>query len=491
MFRSPPLRPSSSPARPALRRRHALAAVVASCLPLTASVAAAGAAPASPVQGAPVTADAAFASLSASVHDRYEAGYTPSIAAAVVSADDPRPRVIAFGRTGRQPVTGGTTFEIGSITKTFTATLLAEMVGRGEVQLSDPVRTLLPAGTVVPAFEGREITLEDLAEHRSGLPREATDLFGGGPVPASIGKVAKAYAAYSPARMLAFLSTYRLTRAPGAAYEYSNLGEGLLGYALSVRAGRPWEQLLRERVLGPLGIPGIGTEATPLATPHDVDGHRMPNADLGAMEPAGGLRASVVDLAAYARANLLAAGDTSTGALADAMRLAMASRTDTEAGMRIGLNWITGGQLTERLIQHDGGTFGSSAYLAIDPAAKLAVVVLSASSDGVSELGAQALSPGVPLRSYPTERRARPAQLAGYTGRYDLGGGEVATLTVERGRLVAHIPGAAPIVLRWLGGDRFFSRIGLEVSFRRDHAGRVISLTSSDGSEPTTAKRLR
>jgi D-alanyl-D-alanine-carboxypeptidase/D-alanyl-D-alanine-endopeptidase len=426
------------------------------------------------------------------VRERVASGYSPAIAAAVISANDPEPRVIAIGRGDGHRLTPDTAFEIGSITKTFTATLLADMVGRGEVRLSQPVAELLPAGTVVPSLGGRQITLEDLATHRSGLPREATNLFPAGEMPVQIEDVAKSYADYSPERLLAFLHDYKLTRAPGSAFEYSNVGEGLLGYALALRAGKPYEQLLRERVLSPLGLAATGSSSTPFAAPHDADGGAVPSIDLGVLTAAGSLRATAGDLARYARANLVAlsGAGAAPGELNDAMRLALTPRADAEDLGRVGLNWFTGGQGAPQLVWHNGGTFGSSSFLAIDPVAKIAVVVLSASLVPVDDLGAHALVPSIPLTTLPKERRINDAVLADYVGAYDLGDGDIARVQRSGHRLVAQTPGAAPLLLRPLGGDRFFSRTGLSVTFVRDRRGRVTGVRVEQGGQTVNGTKV-
>jgi len=155
---------------------------------------------------------------------------------------------ISYGRARADgpEITAETIFEIGSITKVFTALLLADMVERGEVALDDPVRKYLPSGVTVPSRGRRDITLADLATHTSGLPRDPTNL--------DLRSLADPYAEYRAADLHAFLAGYSLQRDPGTQFEYSNVGMGLLGHALAMRAGLSYEALLTRRVLGPLGM---------------------------------------------------------------------------------------------------------------------------------------------------------------------------------------------------------------------------------------------
>ena len=136
-------------------------------------------------------------------------------------------------------------YEIGSVTKTFTGLILSQMVEQGKVKLEDPVRELLPAGTVQkPA--GSEITLLDIATQRSGLPRMPDNF--------KPGDENNPYADYHAADMYAFLAEHGVERPDKATFLYSNYGFGLLGQALSVRGGEPYPQLLKDEVLDPLGM---------------------------------------------------------------------------------------------------------------------------------------------------------------------------------------------------------------------------------------------
>src|SRR5580704_5784299 len=149
-------------------------------------------------------------------------------------------RVLPYGKAaGDRPVAEDTLFEIGSITKLFTATLLSDAVLRGELALADPVADHLPPGTKVPAFDGRPITLLDLATHVSGLPSFLPDSppFGD-----------PAWATYTRVDLLADLGKVELGREIGSKWEYSNTGFGLIGIALEKVTGRSFETLLRERI---------------------------------------------------------------------------------------------------------------------------------------------------------------------------------------------------------------------------------------------------
>lgn len=165
--------------------------------------------------------------------ERIEVG-RQSVGMIAMTLQDGRRELVTYGKPGTaddRPLDGNTVFEAGSITKEFTALLLADMVQRREVALEDPVASLLPAGTRIPE-RGKPITLLDLATYTSGLPNL--------PRPFKSADEPNLYGDYTAARMLDFLASYELKHEPGTHYEYANLGFALLGHALSSRAGKPY-----------------------------------------------------------------------------------------------------------------------------------------------------------------------------------------------------------------------------------------------------------
>src|SRR6185312_474124 len=158
----------------------------------------------------------------------------------VVGIIDPHGRrVVSYGsldKGDKRPLNGDTLFEIGSITKVFTALLAADMAQRGELELDDPVQKYLPAAVKMPQRNGKQITLIDLATHTSGLPRMPENFRPKDPN--------NPYADYTVEALYSFLTSYELHRDIGIKYLYSNLGFGLLGQALAQRAGVDYEKLV-------------------------------------------------------------------------------------------------------------------------------------------------------------------------------------------------------------------------------------------------------
>ncbi|WP_165227895.1 serine hydrolase domain-containing protein [Aquisphaera insulae] len=198
---------------------------------------------------------------------------------------------------------GHTVFEIGSITKVFTAALLAEMAGRGEVKIDQPVAELLPPGVRMPGRRGEPITLADLAEHTSGLPRLPGNLW------PTVTDQANPYRDYQASHLYEYLSEARVGFPPGTGVAYSNLGAGLLGHVLSLRAGMPYDELLAARVLRPLGLTDTGIalsedQASRLAPGHAATGEPTSRWDFPTLAGAGALRSTADEMLRFLRANL-------------------------------------------------------------------------------------------------------------------------------------------------------------------------------------------
>ena len=280
-------------------------------------------------------------------------------------------------------------FEIGSITKVFTALLLADMAARGEVRLDDPVAKYLPAGALADHGH-RPITLRDLASHYSGLPRLPANL--------SFKDMGDPYADYGEVELLAFLKSWTPPRAPGAMFEYSNFGAGLLGYALGRAGGKPYEKLIEDRTLKPLGMTAsrfaIGSGE---AVPHGADGKPVKPWQLASLVAAGGLRSTAGDMAKFTRALI-----DPPVALKPAVALLLRDPKPAGGVARIGMGLITRATSVGEIAFHDGGTGGSRSFLVIDVKAKRGAVVLI-NSAAEPDPGALALHlvTGRPLPSKP------------------------------------------------------------------------------------------
>jgi len=320
--------------------------------------------------------------------------------------EDGTRRVIAHGDPGpgARPLDGESVFEIGSMTKVFTGILLADMVRRGQVELTDPVADLLPRDVRVPERNGKPIILLDLTTHFSGLPMNPTNR-----VPVEMHE--NPYAGYTVSRMYEFLSSYELPRDPGDAIEYSNIGVALLGHALSLRAGMTtYDALVSERILRPLGMTDTAVTLTPrmkihLVPGHDRTGGPAANWDLSALAGMGGLSSTANDMLTFAAANLSPKDTDLTLAMRLAHRELRQAKGFAYPGIpiafnegRIGFNWFNSRPGERRITWTVGLTGGYSTFLGLDIEARRAVVVLTSTGlNNVDYLGFHLLDPTVPL----------------------------------------------------------------------------------------------
>jgi CubicO group peptidase (beta-lactamase class C family) len=391
-------------------------------------------------------------------------------------------RVVAYGHPGQghsRPLDGETAFEIGSVTKVFTALLLAEMVESGDVALTDPVAKHLPAARI-PRRNGRSITLADLATHTSALPfmPDALPDFS-----------APAATKYGAAQLYEFLARYELPCEIGTRWEYSNIGYWLLGEALAARAGTDFESLLRRRVLAPLGLhgtavtPGPGLKAT-LAAGHNAVLQPVPSLStvpvLGGMPAAGGLVSTARDMSAFLAATMGYEGSPCAAAMS---ALLSTRRPTAQPGVEQALGWtVVGGD--DPLIIHDGGTLGFASSLAWDPKRRIGVVVLSNHVADVGDIARHLLRPEYPLKTPTAARRVEialdPALLDTYAGRYDAAGEGVFAVVRQGDFLAIELPadwGLPKLRLRPESAREFFvAELPLRVAFQSDGKGRVTSL---------------
>jgi CubicO group peptidase (beta-lactamase class C family) len=265
---------------------------------------------------------------------------------------------------------GDTVFEIMSITKVLTSLLLADMVERGEVALHEPVARYLP---VTLRERGGPITLLDLATYTSGLPNMPAN------VPPDWYASTAPMAAYTQAQLFTFLSGYLPEHAAGTHYEYANLGFGLLGIALASRAGKPYEELLVERVCNPLGL--AHTRLTlnedmrrSMAQGHDLAMKPTGPWELRAIPGAGYARSTANDLTTFIKACL---GFTRTPLEPALTRMTATQRPTSLAGTKAGMGWYVTAAEGGEIVWKSGLSMGCNTFIGYCRQSRRGVVLLA------------------------------------------------------------------------------------------------------------------
>lgn len=407
-------------------------------------------------------------------------------------------RVIARGPQGSETFDGTTLFEIGSISKVFTALILSDMVNKGQVALDDPAEKYLPAGHHMPERNGRQITLKDLSTHMSGLPRLPDNM--------PMGDPEDPYADYSEALMLAFLDGYQLPRDIGEKYEYSNLGVGLLGYLLARAAGSDYETLLHERITGPLGMSDTAVTLTPaqaqrLAPAFDMYMRPAKPWVLPTLMGAGGIRSSADDMLKFAAAAL-----DPQSPIGPAMKTALANRVDTgDPRFQQALGWQVGHPEDGReVVIHNGGTGGFRSALALEPAKQRGVVALAnsgaepAATDialhilvGAPAVATPPVAPAPPPPVVRTEVALPAAELDRVVGRYELLPNLIMTVARRDGGLTATLSNAPTLPIFAEAPLSFFWKaVNAQVRFTTDESGKVTGAELTQDGQRLAAKKL-
>jgi CubicO group peptidase (beta-lactamase class C family) len=413
-------------------------------------------------------------------------------------------RLVTYGRLNQgdvRPLDGDTVFEIGSVTKVFTALLLADMAQRGEVHLEDPVAKYLPPTVHVPERNGRSITLVDLATQTSGLPFFPPD------IPLD-DRAADVVAKYTTRQLYAFLSTWNPPRDIGSKWEYSDVGFGLLGQALARRAEVDYESLVHERVVKPLGLASTAITLSPqmkrrLAVGHDAELRPAPSVNMPAFEGAGSLRSSANDLLSF----LACFVGLKESPLAPAMASMLTTRRPGP-GFQQALGWwiVSLKEGDPGFVFHGGQTSGFASSVGFDPQTHVGVVVLSNGSTDDGGLAWHLLRPAFPMTTSTAERARKerkevslqPELASLYAGQYQIKDGPAAGIVIRIERQGAALMFVSPSTpadgfrLHAENEERFFiTEADLVVTFQRNGEGQAESLTMQFAGVRTVASKMR
>lgn len=347
----------------------------------------------------PVRAGIPEDGTSALLQDLIDATNSGGIVAGILDRDGPR--LVPAGRseaTGGRPLDGDTVFEIASITKLFTALLLADMVLRGEVALDDPAAKYLPPHVHVPDYEGRGMTLRHLVTYTSGLP--------GFPDNFPPLDRAKPFPEYSIDQMYAALADTKLPYAPGEHYRYTNFGFGLLGHVLSRCAGVRYEDLVVSRICTPLGMDSTRVTLTPSMRARRAPGHNAQNETVEswrqppAFEAASAFSSTVNDLLKFLGAAMGRQSSSLAPAFAALLQPRRSMKSVKYPGMSIAAGWFVFADHDDELIWKNGDTLGYTSFIGYSAKSQQGLILLANGEfPGVlTDLGWHLLNPDFPFK---------------------------------------------------------------------------------------------
>jgi D-alanyl-D-alanine-carboxypeptidase/D-alanyl-D-alanine-endopeptidase len=399
---------------------------------------------------------------------------TPGLVAAFLDGD--RRSVAAYGQSGAsnsRPLDGDTVFEIGSITKVFTALLFADMVLKGEVAPDDPAAKYLPASVKMPDFEGAPITLLDLATYTSGLPRMPSNFAPKDP--------ANPYIDYAAERLYDYLSNHKLAYKPGKHYEYANLGFGLLGHILELRGGRSYEELVVSRICAPLGMDDTRITLSDSMQQRLARGHSaalvpVANWEFAALAGAGALRSTANDLLKFLRKCMNPADDPVSAAL----KMTLSERRPRADERDVSLGWFVASRFGDELIWKSGGTGGYATFIGYSTRTRRNFILLSnaADYDANTNTALHFVNAAYDLPKLRRTVPVDPALLASYAGRYMLTPNFVLTVRADGGRLFVQATGQLEYEVFAENDTNFFYRIvDAQITFDRPDNGATQPLT--------------
>ena len=392
----------------------------------------------------------------------------------------------------QDPVDEHTVFEIGSITKTFTGILLADMVLKKKMNLDDPIQMYLPEGTTAPTHNGGAIQLVHLANHRSSLPR----------LPGNLSPInpANPYADYTEELMFEFLNNYELTRDIGSKFEYSNYAMGLLGHMLATQNGTSYEELMTTVIAKPLKMKDTRIAFTPQMKANLAMGHsggvEVENWDIPALAGAGAIRSTAEDMLKYVSANM----GMRKSKLLPAMQLAHKKTGSVDSTLVVGLGWLTRVLDEVEIITHSGGTGGYRTFAGFIKNGDKGVVVLTNSTENVDDIGLHILNEQSPLNepwNRPEEEEAKEIALdvdvlEAYVGKYQLAPGFILTVSREGTQLSAQATGQPAVPIYPKSKNVFFYKVvKAQLTFNRNDTGEVESVTLHQAGQEIVGKKLK
>ena len=331
------------------------------------------------------------------------------------------------------PINKNTVFEVGSVTKTFTASLLQDMHERNELSLNDPIEKFFP-DIHIPDYHGQKILLKHLMTHMGGLPYL--------PYNFQCQDISNPFANYTIEQTFDFLNSYDLPRPPGVLYDYSNLSVGLVGYIISNGSAANYQRLLQERICQPLGLENTSLGPTPnmekkLSKAH-IGNEIVPFWEFPVFFGTGGIYSTVKDLTRFLEAHM---GRLNT-ILTDAFQKTHKIYGDADADdLKIALAWHIRENFSSTIIYHNGGTGGCRSYIGYCPDTQRGVVILSNSAVNINDLGFHLIDSRYGLRKEERTISLDSFILNQYVGKYQHPSGLVFTISKKNQDLTVHLPG--------------------------------------------------
>ena len=382
-----------------------------------------------------------------------------------------------INKDSTNPVDTNSVYEIGSITKTFTSLLLAQMAQSEKLKLDDAVQNYWSEPFSLEDSENQAVTFKHLATHTSGLPRLPNNfkLFARDP-----------YADYDREDLVQAVNSTTVNTA-GSTYDYSNFAVGLLGETLSVIANQSFNNLVETNIIKPLALDHTFMQLKQVPDELLVQGYDGNQAAVAwtfkALAGAGSIRSSIKDLLAYGVAHI-----TTNHPLKESMDLTMMPHYET-GGLSVGLGW----HLNDGIIWHNGGTGGFKSIIMVDPENnRVAAGMTNNDKYDVEDIVAHLIDQSRAMKKHDFPVSIADEELPHFVGQFKHAGTEkVIQITHENQQLIFNTKGQSNQKLQFIGDDTFkFGIMKIKLKFNKDNSGKVESLSLMAWGKPQTYEKI-
>lgn len=377
--------------------------------------------------------------------------------------------------TAKIAATSQTVYEIGSITKTFTGLLLAQLKVENKLQLNDSIQSFWPKPFSLVDSENQAITFKQLTTHTSGLPR----------LPDNLSVFSKdPYADYNRNQLLEAVKNVKVEKA-GVKYVYSNFAVGLLGETLAVIKKSSYVDLIATKILQPLNLTQTHMQLKQVPQQLLAKGYNG-NVEVDAWQfkslaGAGAIRSSIEDLLSYGAAYL----NQPEGDLKASMQLAMTSQYQQD-GLKVGLGWHIN---DDGIIWHNGGTAGFRSIIMVDPIQQRVVAAITNSGlNSAEDIAAHLMNSKNPLTQHDFPVAIEPSELPEYSGEYRRQDSDKVIKVMLKDKQLYFTATLQPRqLITFIGNDTFkLKTFKVKFKFNRDTEGRIIGLDLKGWGEPQT-----
>lgn len=389
-------------------------------------------------------------------------------------------------RKGGATIDKQTIFEIGSVTKIFTALALADFISsHKDITLDSKAEPLLPESYQLPEYQGQSVTLRHLVTHTSGLPKIPSNLPASSPNP---------YSTYGDSLFEAYLNNDSLSRAPGDGFQYSNSGMALVGRVLEHQLQQPFEQIIQKSITQPLQMKDTFVQVTDKDSSRLAKGYRGNGRanywNFDVFAGAGALHSTIADMAIFLKAQMQNKS-TEINSLANRTQQPLSDIQNKESRLdKVGMGWLYSTR-KDTIIWHNGQTGGFRSFIGMNIENNTGVVMLVNSTAPISDIALHLLDSNFKLKKVQQSVSIPSSLLQKYTGEYRVTNRISYFVSLHKNQLYFRVSGQQKIPFFPKSKTRFYYKtVPAEIEFSADSAGAVQDVTLFQNGREIKAKKV-